>query len=459
MTKIQELYRLAGELGDGRKEELQERIVKAIYRQAEAISGRVVSRHPGWACDWDRRIDDVVTSRLTGFPLMLLLLGVVFWVTIVGANYPSEILAALLFGLEDPLSFLFDYTGAPQWLCGMAVQGVYRTVAWVVSVMLPPMAIFFPCFTLLEDLGYLPRAAFNLDGLFKRAGTQGKQGLTMCMGFGCNAAGVTACRIIDSPRERLIAILTNNFVPCNGRFPTLIALATLFFAGSLSTSLSFMATAVVTTLVLLGVTVTLLVSYLLSKTLLRGLPSSFVLELPPYRMPQVGRVIVRSIFDRTIFVLGRAVTIAAPAGAVIWLLANNSIGGQNILKGMANFLDLPARFLGLDGYILTAFILGLPANEIVLPILLMGYLAQGTLVEPANFQDLGNLLVAYGWTPVTAFCFMLFSLLHYPCGTTIWTIYKETKSFKWTIAGVLIPLAVAVIVCGLVNFVGRLILN
>lgn len=430
---------------------ISDRIVKSIYSDAELIASKVVITGSK-KFDWDQRIDDILTSRWLGFPIMLLLLGVVFWITITGANYPSQALATFLFWIQDLLNDLFLWFGAPAWITGFFVYGMYHSLAWVVAVMLPPMAIFFPLFTLLEDAGYLPRVAFNLDNAFRRAGAHGKQALTMSMGFGCNAAGVIACRIIESPRERLIAILTNNFVPCNGRFPTLIALAGIFLGGAVAvTYRSVVATAAVVGMVLIGIVTTLLVSYLLSKTLLKGIPSNFTLELPPYRKPLVGQVIVRSIFDRTLFVLARAVVVAAPAGGIIWILANVYIGDVSILSYLAGNLDPFAKLIGLDGIILLAFILGLPANEIVLPIMIMGYLSVGTMVELDSLSALKNLLVdGQGWTWLTALCVMLFSLLHYPCATTLITINRETKSRKWTLLAFLIPLGVACMVCLLV---------
>jgi ferrous iron transport protein B len=431
---------------------ISDKIVSSIYREAESIADRVVSQEKG-KIDWDRRVDDVLTSRWLGYPIMLLLLGVVLWLTITGANYPSQLLAQGLFWGQDRLTEFFIWAGSPGWLHGFLVLGVYRSLAWVISVMLPPMAIFFPLFTLLEDLGYLPRVAFNLDNFFRQAGCHGKQALSMCMGFGCNAAGVISCRIIDSPRERVIAILTNNFVPCNGRFPTLIALAAIFTAGAVSGTYSnLLASAAVLGIILIGIFTTFTISYLLSRTILKGIPSSFALELPPYRKPRVGQIIVRSILDRTLFVLKRAIIVAAPAGGIAWIMANIYIGNASILTHTAGFLDPFAALLGLDGIILMAFILGLPANEIVLPLIIMGYLCTGSMLEMDSLQALKELLVVqHGWTPLTALSVMLFSLLHYPCGTTILTIYKETKSHKWTLLAVLIPLSVACIVCFLLN--------
>lgn len=427
---------------------LNDTLVGNIYKKAEQIAEKVVSQQGKPKIDWDRKLDDIFTSRFLGFPTMLLLLAAVFWITITGANYPSQMLATGLFWIESQLTELCHWLQAPAWVNGFFVEGVYRSLAWVVSVMLPPMAIFFPLFTLLEDMGYLPRVAFNLDRFFKKAGAHGKQALTMSMGFGCNAAGIIACRIIESPRERLIAMLTNNFVPCNGRFPTLIALASLLFFGVAST---FAATLIVVGIVMFGIVMTLLVSWGLSKTLLKGVPSSFTLELPPYRKPQIGRVIYTSIIDRTIFVLGRAVCMAIPAGAITWILANIYIGEISILNHGANLLSPFAHWIGLDGFILMAFILGLPANEIVLPILIMSYLSSGTMIELNSIKDLYQLFVVeHGWTWLTALCMMLFSLLHYPCSTTLWTIYRESGSTKWTVLAALIPLGIACTVCFMV---------
>ncbi|MBO8129629.1 MAG: ferrous iron transporter B [Peptococcaceae bacterium] len=428
-----------------------DRIVTAIYNNATNIAKAVVKRQ-SLGTHWDQKIDDVITSRWLGFPIMFLFLGTVLWLTITGANYPSQVLAAGLFWIEERLAELFLAAGVPLWLKGLFVDGMYRALAWVVSVMLPPMAIFFPIFTFFEDLGYLPRIAFNLDRLFHKAGAHGKQALTMAMGFGCNAAGIIATRIIESPRERLIAILTNVFVPCNGRFPTLIVLAGVALGGLATTSYSsLIASAVVAGIVVAGVVITLLTSWLLSKTLLRGIPSLFTLELPPYRKPLIGQILVRSFLDRTVFVLVRAVTIAAPAGLGVWILANTSIAGQSIINILVGWLDPFAALMGLDGFILLAFILGLPANEIVLPILIMGYVSAGSMVELNGLEALKHLLVVeHDWTWLTALCTMLFSLLHFPCGTTLYTIHKEQKSWKWTVLAAVIPFGMACTVCFLV---------
>ena len=382
---------------------------------------------------------------------MLLLFGFIFWLTIVGANYPSELLSNVLFKFESILYNVLSYLNIPIWIKDPVVYGIYRTLAWVISVMLPPMAIFFPLFTLLEDSGYLPRIAFNMDNLFNKCSSNGKQSLTMCMGFGCNACGVVGSRIIDSKRERLIAILTNNFVPCNGRFPTLITLIAIFFTTSTITS-----SLLLVLLIMLGIIATLLVSKLLSKTILKGMPSSFILELPPYRKPQIGKVIVRSIFDRTLFVLARAISVAAPAGIVIWIMANLQISDISLLTYVANFLDPFAKLMGLDGYILTAFILGFPANEIVLPIILMCYMQTGVLVDMENTQSIGKILIENGWTWLTAINTMIFTLLHFPCSTTTLSIKKESGSWKWAGIAFALPTVTGITFCMITTFVAHM---
>ena len=410
----------------------------------------------------EERLDRILTGPFTGTAVMVLLLLGIFWLTITGANYPSSMLWDLFFSLEPRLAEAALSIGLPQWFIDMAVFGVYRVVAWIVSVMLPPMAIFFPLFTLLEDLGYLPRAAFNMDGAFHKCSACGKQCLTMAMGLGCNAAGVVGCRIIDSPRERLIAILTNSLMPCNGRFPLLLTMIALLGAGGgvwaglpmENPVLSSLLTALVLTLfILAAILATLGASFLLSRTLLKGVPSSFTLELPPYRRPQPGKVIVRSIFDRTLFVLGRAVAVAAPAGLVIWLLANLTVGGESLLMHIAGFLDPLGALMGLDGIILMAFILGFPANEIVLPIILMAYLQSGVLAPMDDKTAILSLLSSNGWTVKTAVCMAVFSLFHWPCSTTCLTIKKETGSLKWTAVSILLPTGIGVLLCMLVNLV------
>lgn len=423
-------------------------IVSTIMFHSEKISLDVIRCKRQNYSVRTNKIDKILTSKLTGIPIMLLFFALIFWITITGANYPSALLTKFFNYIETKLVLLFEHFNSPLWLIDISVFGLYRTLAWIVAVMLPPMAIFFPLFTILEDLGYLPRIAFNLDNFFRKACTSGKQALTMCMGFGCNAAGVVGCRIIDSPRERLVAMLTNNFVPCNGRFPFLITISSIFFASSaLGIWSSIWSTLAVIAVIIIGVIVTLVVSKILSKTILKGMPSSFMLELPPYRTPQFGKILVRSIFDRTLFVLGRAVSIAIPAGIIIWLFANINISGISLLTHVANFLDPFAKLMGLDGYILTAFILALPANEIVLPIILMSYTAGGSLMQIDDLSNISNILISNGWTILTAINVMLFCLMHFPCSTTLITIKKESGSLKWTALAFLIPTFLGIITC------------
>lgn len=405
----------------------------------------------------DRQLDRLFTGKRTGIPVMLLLLALVFFITIYAANYPSQLLSELLFALGEKLRSLLERLCAAEWLCSLVVDGVYKTMAWVVSVMLPPMAIFFPLFTLLEDFGYLPRVAFNLDPCFKKCSACGKQSLCMCMGLGCNAAGVVGCRIIDSKRERLIAILTNAFMPCNGRFPTIITVISLFFTASLSARLKpFAAAGILTIAIILSVLATFSASRLLSKTVLRGESSAFTLEMPPYRLPKLGSVLVRSVFDRTLFVLSRAVCVSAPMGLVIWVLANVRVGGETLIAYASSFLDAPGRLMGLDGVLLLAFFLGFPANEIVLPVALMCYTSQGVLLEASDLSAVFAVLSQNGWTAVTGVCFILFSLMHFPCSTTLLTVYKETKSVKWTLLSFLLPTAYGFALCVIVNLVSKL---
>lgn len=439
-------------------DKFRDEIVSTLVKKAEEISKSVVSYSIEKYNERDRKIDKILTSKKFGIPIMILLLGIILWITITGANYPSQVLSKLLFYIQGKLTEFFIWIKVPAWLEGILVQGMYRTLAWVVSVMLPPMAIFFPLFTLLEDLGYLPRIAFNLDNFFRKCNACGKQALTMCMGFGCNAAGIVGCRIIDSPRERLISVITNNFVPCNGRFPMLIAVITMFFTGYFIGPLkSVISTIILLFVIILGIVMTFLISKILSKTILKGVPSSFTLELPPYRKPQIGKIIIRSIFDRTLFVLGRAVSVAAPAGIVIWIMANIKVGNMSILNHCAEFLNPFANIIGLDGYILMAFILGFPANEIVIPIIIMSYMATGSLVEINSMTELHSLLVSNGWSIITAICVMLFSLMHWPCSTTCLTIKKETKSIKWTLISFLVPTVTGIIICFIFTSVARLL--
>ncbi|MCI8996307.1 MAG: ferrous iron transport protein B [Lachnospiraceae bacterium] len=433
------------------RDALRDQLVSALLKQAEAICQETVRYEQPDYLKRDRKLDAILTSRRMGYPLMLLFLTFLFWLTITGANLPSRLLSQVFSDFQEPLNRFLLLLHAPDWLRDALVLGVYRVLTWVVSVMLPPMAIFFPLFTLLEDSGYLPRIAYNLDHCFLRCQACGKQALTMAMGFGCNAVGVTGCRIIDSPRERLLALLTNSLVPCNGRFPALITLITLFFAGAESGGSSIRTALLLAGLILLSTVMTLAVTRFLSHTLLKGVPSSFTLELPPYRRPQTVQVLVRSVLDRTLFVLGRAVCVAAPAGLLIWFLANVQTGGESLLLHCSRFLEPFARFLGLDGTILLAFILGFPANEIVIPVMLMAYTAQGTLIETASLPELKALLLSQGWTRTTALCTLLLFLFHWPCSTTLLTIRKETGSWTWTTAAFLIPTALGFFLCALVS--------
>lgn len=429
----------------------KDKIVADIMKKAEETAREVCTFENENYRERDLKIDKILTSKTFGIPIMILFLGIIFWITIVGANYPSEFLFNVFNWFQDKLVYFANYIHSPAWLSDMLINGVYKTLTWIIAVMLPPMAIFFPLFTILEDLGYLPRIAFNMDGFFKKACCSGKQMITMCMGFGCNACGVTGCRIIDSPRERIIAILTNNFVPCNGRFPFLITIATIFIAGAFAGGNGFLAsilsTFAVIVVIIFGIFLTLVISKILSKTILKGMPSSMVMELPPYRKPQFGKILVRSIFDRTLFVLGRAISVAAPAGLVIWFMANVGINGESLLSIIANFLNPFAKLMGLDGYILTAFILGIPANEIVLPIILMCYLKGGTLVNIEDTIQIGQILIQNGWTMLTAMNVMLFTILHFPCATTLLTVKKETGSWKWTLISFAIPTICGVVLC------------
>ena len=431
----------------------EHRIVSSIVRTAERICDGAVVYNEHKYSPKDKKTDKILTGKFLAYPIMLSMLALIFWITMEGANYPSALLSEGLFFLQDKIYAFLRWIKLPTLLCDALVFGVYRVLAWVVSVMLPPMAIFFPLFTLLEDAGYLPRVAYNLDKPFKCCNACGKQSLTMCMGFGCNAVGIMGCRIIDSPRERLLAILTNSFVPCNGRFPMIITMITVFLVGSGMFS-SVLSALIMTLVILLSVVMTFAATKLLSKTLLKGVPSSFTLELPPYRKPQICKVIVRSLFDRTVFVLGRAVAVAAPAGLVIWILANVMIGDMSLLSHISAFLDPLGRLMGLDGVILIAFILGFPANEIVAPIMIMAYTAGGTLTE-LGADALKTLFISNGWTPVTAICVLLFSLMHWPCSTSLITVKKETGSIKWTLVAALLPTAFGIASCILVNLISK----
>ncbi len=434
------------------KDRLRDSIVSSIFKDAEEIARKATKSTKEKYTHRDERLDKILTSKKFGYPIMVLLLLFTFYITLEGANYPSGWLSHLFNKGESLLFNLFNFLHAPRWLSGILIEGMYRVLSWVVAVMLPPMAIFFPLFTLLEDSGYLPRIAYNLDKPFKKCSACGKQALTMCMGFGCNAAGVVGARIIDSPRERLLAIITNNFVPCNGRFPSLIALITIFFVGAGGFLGSIKSAFFLTGFVLLGVLLTFLSTKLLSKTLLRGTPSSFVLELPPYRRPQYIRVIARSFLDRTFFVLLRAIKVAAPAGILIWLLANTFLGDKSLLLHISNFLDPFAGLIGLDGIILTAFILGFPANEIVIPIMIMAYTSNGVL-SSVDISEIKTVLIQNGWSIKTALCTIIFFLMHWPCSTTLITIKKETGSVRWTLVSFLLPTLIGFSLCFLINLI------
>ncbi|MBE6687455.1 MAG: ferrous iron transport protein B [Ruminococcaceae bacterium] len=432
-------------------EKCSEEVSCTLVRKSREIAGACVKQGEE-RIERNRRIDKIVTGRFTAVPIMCALLCLVLYITLIGANYPSQWLSVFFSFIEERLNSLLIAIYTPDMLRELIVYGIFRVLSWVVAVMLPPMAIFFPLFTLLEECGFLPRIAFNTEGCFSCSGSCGKQALTMCMGFGCNAVGVCGCRIINSQRERLVAILTNVFVPCNGRFPTLVTLITVFFVCSGSAVSS---SAILCLCIIGGIVITLIVSALLSKTLLRGVPSSFTLELPPYRMPNLGDILVRSFLDRTLFVLGRAITVAAPAGAVIWILANIKAGEVNLLTHISGFLDPFGMMLGLDGVILLAFILGFPANEIVLPIILMGYVKTGVLSETAGAVQLRDILSANGWDKVTCICMIIFTICHFPCSTTLLTVKKETGSLKWTFAAFIIPTLVGMLLCFTVNLIDK----
>jgi len=446
---------LKWELGMG----IHDKIVSSLYADAAQIARKTVSMEGDKpAFSLDRKIDKIVTSRWSGFPIMFVLLAVVFWVTISGANYPSGLLASLLVDTLHPILKSGADSFMPWWLSGLLIDGAYLAMAWVISVMLPPMAIFFPLFTLLEDLGYLPRVAFNMDSLFRKAGAHGKQALTMSMGFGCNAAGVIAARVIDSPRERLIAIITNNFSLCNGRWPTQILIATIFIGGMVSPFWAgLVSTGAVVGVAVLGIAFSLIVSWGLSRSVLKGEASTFSLELPPYRPPRVLQTLYTSLIDRTLFVLWRAVVFAVPAGMVIWLVSNIHIGGLSLAEHFIDWSNPFAVVFGLNGVILLAYIIAIPANEIVIPTILMLTVlvtgmsgvggGSGVMFELDSLASTENILRAGGWTLLTGINLMLFSLLHNPCSTTIYTIYKETKSAKWTLIATFLPIVLGFVVC------------
>ncbi len=435
---------------NGLSDNIMDTIAACSVLRAEEICISAVSFSERKSFSKDSRIDSVLTGRILGIPIMLILFGFIFWLTVSGANYPSELLSNLFekvgFWLEKVL-FSINF---PPVLKSLFIDGIWNVLSWVVAVMLPPMAIFFPLFTLLEDVGYLPRVAFNLDRGFKTSGACGKQALTMCMGIGCGAVGVTGARIIDSSRERLIAIITNSFMPCNGKLPAIIALISMFFTDS-----SVLGAVILTLTVAFSVLMTFIVSKILSKTVLKGVPASFTLELPPYRIPKIGKVIIRSVFDRTLKILGRAAVVAIPAGIIIWACSNFVFEGKSLFEAAAVFLDPFARFFGLDGNVLFGFVLSLPANEIALPIMAMGY-SGGGLSELGSLSETALLFSANGFTPVTALCTIVFFLFHWPCATTVITVFKETKSFKWTFLSVLVPLVTGLSLCFVINFLSGL---
>ena len=438
------------------RQKLKDTIASTIVKTAREIMKGVVKRTTAVDTKKDK-LEKLLTGKYTAYPIMLLLLAVVFWITIWGANYPSALLSQFFERLGNTLNAFLININTPQWLRGVLMDGAYKVSTWVIAVMLPPMAIFFPFFTILEDSGFLPRIAYNLDRPFKKCSACGKQALTMCMGFGCNAAGVTGARIIDSKRERLLAVLTNCFVPCNGKFPAIITLITIFFGFFTSNINSFLSAVTLLALVVFGVLMTFIATKFLSSTLLRGMPSSFTLELPPYRKPKILEVVVRSVFDRTIFVLARAVTSAIPAGIIIWFLANIQLNDTSLLTSLANFLDPIGKFIGLDGVILLAFILGIPANEIIIPIMVMTYTGSNSLREIGTLAEIGELFLENGWTPITTVCVIVFFLLHWPCATTLLTIKKETADTKWTLVSFLLPTVMGLLVCMIITFVGRIL--
>jgi len=454
MNKKEEILNLANKYRWEIGENFHDAIIESIYKEANEISSVAVTKDKDKPkFDWDRTLDRLVTSRTFGLPLMLLMLAVVFWITIQGANFPSGLLANLLVDYLHPvIRTAFINLSIPMWITGLLVDGAYLAMAWVIAVMLPPMAIFFPLFTLLEDFGYLPRVAFNLDNIYRRVGAHGKQALTMSMGFGCNAAGIIATRIIDSPRERLIAIITNNFSLCNGRWPTQILIATIFIGGAVPAYLA----GIVSAAAVLGIFFSLVVSWGLSKTVLKGEASSFTLELPPYRPPRFLQTLYTSLIDRTLFVLWRAVVFAVPAGMVIWMVANITYNDISIAEYFINWVDPFALFMGLNGVIILAYVIAIPANEIVIPTVLMltvlvsgmtGGSGAGVMFELDSVNDTAMILHNGGWSLLTGINLMLFSLLHNPCSTTIYTIYKETKSIKWTLISTFLPIAMGIIIC------------
>ena len=420
-------------------------------RKCHEIANKVIKKQNNKYITRERKIDQILTNKITGIPIMLVLLFFIFWLTIVGSNYPSELLSKFLFSLEEPLYNLLSFL--PIKVNELFVYGIYKTTSWVISVMLPPMLIFFPLFTILEDIGLLPRIAFNLDPIFQKCNSCGKQALTMCMGIGCNAVGVTGCRIIDSKKERNLAIITNSFMPCNGRYPTMIAVITMFFITNKGIISSLICSLILVLMILLSILITFITNKILSKILYKEEQSSFVLEISDYRKVQIGKLIIRSIFDRTLFVLGRALIVSAPAGLLIYLITNIDIGSNSILTILSNFLEPLGNIMGLDGVIILAFILGFPANEIVIPIMLMTYLKTNTLTNYESLNSLKTILIDNGWTITTSISFLIFTLFHFPCSTTLLTIKKETNSWFITFLSFIIPLIIGIVLCILVNII------
>lgn len=450
--KYEPLLLKAGELISKSEKPFTDEIVSCIFITAEGIAAESVKKSCDRKLSRDRKIDRILTGKLTGIPIMFLMLLGILWITVTGANYPSALLSEFFGNAELLLYNGLSSIGIPEIINSALTQGVFRVLAWVVSVMLPPMAIFFPLFTILEDYGILPRIAFNLDKAFKKAGACGKQALCLCMSLGCNACGITGARIIDSKRERLIAVITASIMPCNGKFPTIISVITMFAIGVPAVAGSgFIAALWLGVVIAAAIAAVMIVSRLLSKTLLKGLPSSFTLELPPYRTPQFGKVLVRAFLDRTLFVLGRAVVVAIPAGLIIWIMANVTIDGASLLCHCTEFLDPLGHIMGLDGAIILAFILGFPANEIVVPIIIMAYSNGSALTEISELSALKELFTANGWTMVTAICMVIFVLFHFPCSTSCITVYKETKSIKWTAVSFLVPTIIGTVLCIAVN--------
>lgn len=469
--KPEQILKRANELRWKLPQDFHDRAVEIIYAESARIAARNVEQQgKSYRLTWEKRLDTLLTNRWTGMPIMVLMLAVVLWLTIEGANVPSGWLATILLEHGHPfLKQLADSAHFPWWLSGVLIDGLYLTMAWVVSVMLPPMAIFFPLFTILEDFGYLPRVAFNLDHLFQRVGAHGKQALTMSMGWGCNAAGIVATRVIDSPRERLIAIITNNFALCNGRWPTQILLATIFLGALAPPAIAGLVSAgAVLAIALLGVILTFFSSWVLSRTVLKGETSTFTLELPPFRPPNLLRTLYTSLIDRTLIVLWRAIVFAAPAGVVLWSICNIQAGSTSLAEWLISILEGPGWLVGLNGVILVAYIVAIPANEIVIPTVLMltvmttgvtgvGEQGAGVMFDASEDSALAMLLSAGGWTTLTAVCLMLFSLCHNPCSTTIYTIWKETKSLKWTLVSTLMPVGFGIVICGMVALIWRLL--